>query len=115
MRNLPFSQMWSDETRNGNQLVTLYTECPESWLRAKRVIALGYPVLLLPLGEALGQEISEYYFPVTDREVFIIDPKGIDHSQAKNIGITLIRAGATAIAYFGPDDQTIFFWPKEAR
>ena len=108
MRNLPYSQQWRDETHFKNQVVTLYIECPESWARAKREVNKGWPVLLLPS----NKEISAYYLPVAGHEAFIIDLQGIDHSQAKKIGVALVQAGATLATYFGPDGETIFFKPE---
>jgi len=109
VRNLPFSKKWRRDTPKSIS-ITLYTECQESWDRAKREVELGWPVLLLPNDMA----ISDALLPVAGREVHFIDLEGIDDTRAKEIGIALIHAGATMVIYLDPNDGTIFFKPEVA-
>jgi hypothetical protein len=106
MKNLPFSKQWRVDSPLSLS-ITLYTECDDAWDRAKREVAKGYPILLLPD----DLDISDVRFPVAGREVLIQDFKGVDYSQAKRIGIAVIQSGATLAIYLGPNEKTIFFEP----
>ena len=104
-QNLPFSKMLPSSATHP---VTLYTECPEAWMRCKREIVKGWPVLLLPN----DLDVSQARFPVADKEVFITDLPGVSKQRAESIGIAVIQAGASAAIYLGPDDRSMLFLPE---
>jgi len=107
LRNLPFSKKWQSHSGQA-QVVIIYTESDEAWNRAKREVAKGWPILLLPN----SLEPAQARFPVLRREVFIIDLFGVSFARAKEIGSTVLQFGATGVVYFGPANRTIFFQPE---
>lgn len=104
-QNIPFSQMLSSSS---NLAVILYIECPQAWMRGKREIAMGWPVLLLPK----DMHVSQARFPVAQKEVLITDLIGISNHRAESIGAAVLEAGALAAIYLGPNNRSILFLPE---